>query len=76
MHKAHGDALIFSDFIVERMGEEKFERLKMRAGHVKNTDLTLVFYALRQEIEGTNGSGASMPRSPFFLARARGGSGD
>ena len=46
MHKAHSDPEAFRDFIIGRWGQEKFNRMKLRAYEVKRVDHALAFIAL------------------------------
>jgi hypothetical protein len=56
-HYAHGDPEPFRDFIIGRIGEDAFQRLKMQAYSVSKLDLTLVRVMLEQQLKGVgNGS--------------------
>lgn len=48
----HGHPLEFVEFFRARLGEEKFDRLKMRAQGVKNTDMAAVRIYLKTLLDG------------------------
>lgn len=40
-HKAHGDVELFRDFIIKKIGQKEFDKLKVKAYSVKNFDLNM-----------------------------------
>lgn len=51
MHKAHSDPEMFRDFIISRIGEDRFFTIKRRALSVTKVDLQLTRVYLIQELK-------------------------